>query len=88
MENVHNKKTHPFIPCREGIKKDKLLTVEQVAEYLQLSNEHVRKLCRLQQIPCIKLGGNWRFDKMDIDGWIGEKKQGCVDIRVVKNLRI
>ncbi len=102
MKNAQNRRTHPLIPSQEGthpvpsghpslegIKRDRLLNVEQVADYLQLSAEHVRKLCRLRQIPCIKIGGNWRFDKMDIDVWIGEKKQRYVkEIRVVKNLRI
>jgi len=57
----------------------KWLTIEQVADYLQVSKEKVYKLCQRGKMPAYKLGGQWRFDRNEIDQWLRrqrpEKKQ-------------
>ncbi|WKZ15455.1 MAG: helix-turn-helix domain-containing protein [Candidatus Jettenia caeni] len=66
----------------------KLLTVKEVAEYLGMSPEHIRHMCRLKEIPCAKLGV-WRFDRADIEVWLEEKKQNPIkDMKVVRHVRI
>jgi excisionase family DNA binding protein len=67
---------------------EQLLTVKEVSQILQVTEDYVRVMCRKRQIPCMKIGYDWRFDKADIDTWLEEKKQPCIkDIRVVKNLK-
>ncbi|MBI4125704.1 MAG: helix-turn-helix domain-containing protein [Deltaproteobacteria bacterium] len=51
----------------------KWLTVQQVAEYLQLSPMMVYKLAQGAKIPAAKIGRVWRFDQAAIDRWLEEK---------------
>ncbi|MEW6162972.1 MAG: helix-turn-helix domain-containing protein [Nitrospirota bacterium] len=44
-----------------------IMTVRQVAEYLQMDEHTVYKLARSGQIPSIKIAGQWRFKKDVID---------------------
>ena len=52
----------------------RILTVRQVAELLQLSTEHVRRLARTGDMPAMKIGdgpkAHWRFFKSQIIEWI------------------
>ena len=54
--------------------KDQFLKVEEVAEALKLHPYTIRRLCREDKIPCFKFGGQWRFDKKDLQEW-GKKKK-------------
>ena len=49
---------------------NKWLTIDQIANYLQASKEKVYKLCQRGRMPASKFGGQWRFDKNEIDGWL------------------
>ena len=50
---------------------DKLLTVNEVAEYLRLNRETVLRKARKGQIPAIKMGyRTYRFYKDQIDDWL------------------
>ena len=49
------------------------LTIDQIADYLQVSKEKVYKLCQRGKMPASKLGGQWRFDVKEVDAWL--KKQ-------------
>lgn len=42
-------------------------TVDEVAEALKLHPYTIRRLCREGKIPCFKFGGQWRFDKNEIE---------------------
>jgi len=58
------------------MKKKKFLetyTVEEVAEALKLHPYTIRRLCREGKIPAFKFGGQWRFDKNEIDAFIRSK---------------
>lgn len=48
---------------------DKWLTIEQIADYLQVSKEKVYKLCQRGRMPASKLGGQWRFKLKIVDQW-------------------
>jgi len=48
-------------------------TVEEIAEALKLHPYTIRRLCREGEIPAFKVGGQWRFDIMEIERW--RKKQ-------------
>jgi len=49
---------------------DKWLTIDQIAEYLQVSKEKIYKHCQRGKMPASKFGGQWRFDKNEIDQWL------------------
>ncbi|MCX6702917.1 MAG: helix-turn-helix domain-containing protein [Candidatus Wolfebacteria bacterium] len=42
-------------------------TVEEVAQALKLHPYTIRRLSREGKIPAFKFGGQWRFDKKQID---------------------
>jgi len=49
---------------------EKWLTIDQIADYLQASKEKVYKLCQRGKMPASKFGGQWRFDKQEVDRWL------------------
>lgn len=53
---------------------EKLMTLSQLAEYLQLGKSTVYKMVQKGEIPGIKIANQWRFDKKEIDEWIKKKK--------------
>lgn len=53
---------------------DKWLTIDQIADYLQASKEKVYKLCQRGKMPASKFGGQWRFDKREIDEWLRQQR--------------
>ena len=57
-------------------KIEQYLTVEEVAEALKLHPYTVRRLCREKKIPCFKFGGQWRFNKTDIEKLAKRNKHG------------
>ncbi|NWJ46921.1 MAG: helix-turn-helix domain-containing protein [Chloroflexi bacterium] len=55
---------------------NELLTIDQLAEYLQLNKNTVYRLAQDHKIPAIKIGRVWRFQKELIDRWLDSKLQG------------
>jgi len=49
---------------------DKWLTLEQIAEYLQMSTSSIYKMAQKDKIPAYKVGRQWRFKKEAIDQWV------------------
>lgn len=49
---------------------ERLLTVNEVAEYLRVPKSGIYDLVFRKKIPFIKLGNRLRFKKVDIDNWI------------------
>ncbi|HAF07119.1 MAG: DNA binding domain protein, excisionase family [candidate division TA06 bacterium 32_111] len=64
-------------------KEKEIMTVKQVAEYLQMDEHTIYKLARSGKIPSLKIAGQWRFKKEVIDKWISEQSLE----RVNKNLK-
>jgi len=55
---------------------DKLLTVDEVAEYLRLNRETVLRKARKGEIPAIKMGyRSYRFHRNQIDEWLKTKAE-------------
>ena len=46
------------------------MTLEEVARYLKLKPQTVYKWAQEEQIPCAKLGKEWRFRRSILDEWI------------------
>ncbi|HPP10977.1 MAG TPA: helix-turn-helix domain-containing protein [Defluviitoga tunisiensis] len=53
---------------------DKWLTLEQIAEYLQMSGSSIYKMAQSGKIPAYKVGKQWRFKKEEIDKWVEKQK--------------
>ncbi len=47
-----------------------LLTLEQVAEYLNVGRYTVYRLLARKQLPAFKVGNQWRFKKRMIETWL------------------
>jgi excisionase family DNA binding protein len=43
------------------------LNTKQAAEYLSVTPETVRRLCRKRKIPCAKVGSDYRIRLQDLD---------------------
>jgi excisionase family DNA binding protein len=56
---TYQKNDLPVVP-------DTLWTVEDLAEYLKLQPETIRSMARRGELPAIKLGKVWRFQKTAI----------------------
>jgi len=61
-------KTMPFSPADNAI-----MTIGEVADYLKVTERTIYRLAGAKQIPAFKVGGSWRFSKMDIDRWIKQQ---------------
>ena len=47
-----------------------ILTIKQVAVYLQVTERTIYRLAAAEGIPAFKVGGSWRFRRRDLDEWI------------------
>jgi len=65
------------------MEEKEIMTVKQVAKYLQMDEHTIYKLARTGLIPSLKIAGQWRFKKDVIDKWISEEALK----RVTKNIR-
>ncbi len=50
-----------------------IMTIKQIAKYLQVDIRTIYRLAQKGEIPCFKIGYTWRFKKEKIDKWIEEK---------------
>lgn len=62
---MSDKETHP----------EKLMTLQEVADYLQIKERTIYQWAQTGKIPGFKLGSAWRFKKDDLDLWIEEQKR-------------
>jgi excisionase family DNA binding protein len=51
---------------------DKIMTLEEVAEYLRVKPQTIYTWAQEKKIPAAKLGKEWRFKKSMIDRWFLE----------------
>lgn len=47
----------------------KWLTIDELAEYLKLSQTKLYRMAQDGEIPASKIGSQWRFNRMEIDDW-------------------
>src|SRR2546430_15684988 len=65
--------THPLIEARMEM-DDRLMTVKELAAYLNLNERTVLKLAAEGPLPAVKVGNQWRFREGKIDAWAGGQK--------------
>lgn len=51
------------------------MTIEEVAQYLQLSRDTVYKFAQKGKIPASKIGKQWRFKRDEIDSWVKNEQR-------------
>ena len=52
------------------LRKNRLLTVREVAEYLDLAEVTIYRWAREGHIPSIRMGRSWRFRVNEINKWL------------------
>ena len=52
----------------------KIMTVEEVSEFLQVHPSTVYRLLKRHVIPAFKLGSDWRFNQESIERWIKQRE--------------
>lgn len=50
-----------------------IMTIEEVAEYLRVSERTVYDWAGKGEIPCGKIGTAWRFKRSDIEAWVNKR---------------
>jgi len=50
-----------------------IMTIEEVAEYLRVSERTVYDWASKGEIPCGKIGTAWRFKSSDIEAWVNKQ---------------
>ncbi len=51
-------------------KRDEIMTMDELAEYLKISKSTLYKLAVENKLPGTKIGKRWRFHKDAIDQWV------------------
>ena len=51
-------------------KRDEIMTMDELAEYLKISKSTLYKLAVENKLPGTKIGKRWRFHKDAIDAWV------------------
>jgi len=54
------------------MESNRLLNVEEAAEYLALHPETLRQWARRGELPCYKVGGRWKFRLADLDDFVSK----------------
>ena len=55
---------------------DSILTIDEVAKYLRISERTVYEWAQRGEIPSGKIGMVWRFKKSEIENWVNDKLSG------------
>lgn len=48
---------------------DEILTLQEVSGYLKSSKDTIYRMAQRGDIPCFKVGKNWRFSKERLNSW-------------------
>ncbi len=54
---------------------DEIMTLQEVAEYLKLSERTIYGYAQKGLVPGIKIGSSWRFRKDDLDAWLENQRK-------------
>ena len=56
-------------------KTNQALTVRDVAAYLNVDEKTIYRLAQRGELPGFKVAGAWRFQSVDLQGWITQRKR-------------
>lgn len=54
---------------------ERLMTLEEISDYLQISIHTLYKMAQQDRIPAFKVTNKWRFRKSEIDAWIEKNRK-------------
>lgn len=54
-----------------------LMTLEEIADYLRVTEKTIHRLLKRGKIPAAKVGRQWRFYKAAIDEWLQQNSTGA-----------
>ena len=52
----------------------KMMNTKELAEFLSLSEDHIRRLVSQRSIPFVRMGRAVRYDPCDIEKWLSTKR--------------
>ena len=61
---------------------NEIMTAQELSTYLKITTTTIYKLAQQGDIPCFKIGSEWRFKKELIDRWL-EKGAGHAPKRIL-----
>jgi nitrogen PTS system EIIA component len=53
---------------------ERLLAAEEVARWMGVTVEWVHTMARRGEMPAMKLGRYWRFDRTSVEAWLRERQ--------------
>lgn len=56
------------------VTRDEIMTLQEVAEYLKLSERTIYGYAQKDILPGIKIGSAWRFRRSELDKWLEEQR--------------
>lgn len=56
-------------------KTNQALTVRDVAAYLNVDEKTIYRLAQRGELPGFKVAGAWRFQSVDLQRWIDQRKR-------------
>ena len=59
---------------------DQLMSVRDVAEYLQVDMSTVYLWSQRGQMPAMKVGRMWRYRRAEIDAWLDQRRSPSVQV--------
>lgn len=75
-EIEHPARPVPRMSARPSDELPRLLTISQLATYLNVSSKTVRRWVATRRIPCVRIGTRIRFEHGDIASWVRQRKEG------------
>ena len=67
---------------------DDILTIEEVAKYLRVSERTVYDWAQKGEIPSGKIGTVWRFKKSEIERWVNERLSSNRPVSLINSVKI
>ncbi len=67
---------------------DDILTIEEVAKYLRVSERTVYDWAQKGEIPSGKIGTVWRFKKSEIERWVNERLSSNRPVSLISSVKI
>ena len=55
--------------------QDEVLTLKEIAAFLKIAERTAYAMVQRGDLPGFKVGGQWRFERRDIDAWMEERKR-------------
>jgi len=52
---------------------ERLMTIDDVANYLKMSKNKIYALAQKRKIPASKIGNQWRFTEQSLNEWVAKK---------------